>query len=107
MTVKGGFSRERQETATEGTYQNETRFGGVVYRVSKPLELTAAVYRSAYDSVAGPGTRQLDIIGATYFLSKHTNLYAEFDVNRYDGALTPTSTQTSQHGVSLGVHHMF
>lgn len=107
MTVKAGVSRERQETANAGTYRNETRFGGVSYKVSRPLELTAAIYRSDYDSAAGSGTRQLSIAGAAYYFSKRTNLYAAFDVNRYDGALIPASKQTSQRGVSLGIMHAF
>jgi predicted porin len=107
VTVKGGLSRERQDTMAAGTYQNETRFGGVNYRVSQPVELTAAVYRSAYDSVAGSGTRLLSIVGGSYFFSKRTNLYAEVDVNRYRGALIPASKQSSQRGVSMGVNHLF
>jgi predicted porin len=107
VTVKAGVSRETQDTATAATYQNQTRFGGVSYQVSKPVALTAAVYRSTYDSAAGSGTRQLSIVGGTYAFSKNTNLYAEFDVNRYDGALVPASKQTSQKGVSMGVNHLF
>jgi predicted porin len=107
MTVKGGMSRERQDTAAAGTYRNETRFGGVSYRINRPVEVTAAVYRPDYDSAAGAGRRQLFLLGATYAFSKRTNLYAEFDVNRYDGALIPASKQTSQRGMSLGVMHLF
>jgi predicted porin len=107
VTAKAGVSRERQDSATAGTYQNETRFGGVDYRISQPFELTAAVYRSAYDSLAGSGTRLLSIVGGSYFLSKRTNLYAEFDVNRYRGALVPASKQSSQRGVSMGIEHVF
>lgn len=107
MTVKGGMSRERQETATAGTYQHETRFAGVSYRVNRPVEVTAAVYRSDYDSRTGTGRRDLFLVGATYALSKRTNLYAEFDVNRYDGALIPSTKQTSQRGTSVGVMHLF
>jgi predicted porin len=107
VTVKGGMSRERQDSAAAGTYQNETRFGGVNYRVSQPVELTAAVYRSAFDSVAGSGTRLLSIAGGSYFLSKRTNLYAEIDFNRYRGALIPASKQNSQRGASVGVNHLF
>lgn len=107
VTVKGGVSRERQETANAGTYRNETRFGGVSYKVSRAVDLTAAVYRSDYDSAAGAGSRRLSIVGGTYYFSKTTNLYAEFDVNRYDGALIPASKQTAQHGVSLGIMHAF
>ena len=107
MTVKGGMSRERQETAAAGTYQNETRFAGISYRVNRPVEVTAAVYRSDYDSAAGAGRRDLFLLGATYAFSKLTNLYAEVDVNRYDGALIPSSKQTFQRGTSFGVMHLF
>jgi len=107
LTVKGGVSRERQATANAGTYRNETRFGGVNYKLSRAVDLTAALYRSEFESAAGAGTRQLSIVGGTYYFSKNTNLYAEFDVNRYTGALIPASKQTAQRGVSLGVMHAF
>lgn len=107
VTVKAGISRERQDTAGAGTYQSETRFGGISYRITPPLELTAGVFRSTYDSAKTSGTRLLGIVGAAYFLSKQTNLYAEFDVNRYEGALIPSSRQTSQRGVAMGVMHLF
>lgn len=107
VTVKAGLSRERQETASAGTYRNETRFGGVSYKVSRAVDLTAAIYRSDYESAAGSGSRQLSIVGGTYYFSKTTNLYAEFDVNRYAGALIPASKQTSQRGMSLGIMHAF
>jgi len=107
LTAKAGVSRERQDSASAGTYQNEIRFGGVNYRFSQPVELTAAVYRSAYDSAAGSGTRLLGIVGGAYFLSKRTNLYAEVDLNRYRGALVPSTKQSSQRGMSLGLMHLF
>ena len=107
MTVKAGMSRERQETAAAGTYQNETRFGGISYQVNRPVEVTAAVYRSDYDSATGTGRRDLFLAGATYAFSKRTNLYAEVDGNRYRGALVPASKQTFQRGVSAGVMHLF
>jgi predicted porin len=107
MTVKAGMSRERQETAAAGTYQNETRFGGISYQVNRPVGITAAVYRSDYDSATGTGRRDLFLVGATYAFSKRTNLYAEVDANRYRGALVPTSKQTFQRGVSVGVMHLF
>jgi predicted porin len=107
FTVKAGLSRERQETAAAGTYQNETRFGGVNYQVNAPVELTAAFYRSDYDSLAGGGRRDLTLVGGTYRFSKLTNLYAEIDFNRYDGALIPSTKQTSQRAVQLGLMKMF
>jgi predicted porin len=107
FTVKAGLSRERQETAAAGTYQNETRFGGVNYQVNAPFEVTAAFYRSDYDSQTGGGRRDLTLVGAAYHFSKLTNLYAEVDFNRYDGALVPSTKQTSQRGVQLGLMKMF
>jgi predicted porin len=93
MKIKAGVSRERQDTATAGTYQNQTTFGGISYALSQPVELTAAVYRSEFDSAASAGTRELLILGGTYAFSRQSNLYAEFDVNRYGGALVPASKQ--------------
>lgn len=107
MTVKGGMSRERQETAAAGAYRHETRFGGISVQVNRPVEVTAAVYRSDYDSAAGTGRRDLFLVGAIYTLSKRTNLYAEIDANRYRGALVPASKQTFQRGTSVGVMHLF
>ena len=107
FTVKAGLSRERQETATAGMYRNETRFGGVSYQVNAPVEVIAAVYRSDYDSLAGSGNRRLTLVGGSYAFSKRTNLYAEVDFNRYGGALVPSTKQTSQRGMSLGLNHLF
>ncbi len=107
IRAKAGFSRERQESASAGTYQLETAFGGASYRFTPALELTAAVYRSAFDSAASVGSRTLALAGGTYVFSKNTNLYAEFDLNRYRGALLPASKQASQRGMSVGILHLF
>lgn len=107
LTAKGGMSRERQDTAAQGVLQNEIRFAGVSLPVARAVELTGAVYRTAYSSAAGGGRRNLLIAGLTYSLSKRSNLYAEFDVNRYAGRLTPASGQHGQRGVSLGMLHRF
>ncbi|GAB2845972.1 porin [Pseudoduganella ginsengisoli] len=106
LTVKAGWSRERQQAATT-VYQNRTAFGGASYQLSAPVELTAAIYRSEYDGAKADGTRTLYLLGGSYHFSKRTNLYAEFDVNQYRGALIPASKQTSQRGVAMGMTHMF
>lgn len=106
ITAKLAMSRERQDTATAATFQNTTRFGGVSYQL-QALNLTAAVYRSAYENGAITGTRRLVLLGASYALSKRSNLYGEFDMNRYGGALIPASKQDSQNGVSIGLNHLF
>jgi predicted porin len=106
VTAKLSMSRERQDTATAGTYQNTTRFGGVSWQAG-PLNFTGALYRSSYDSAAGAGTRELRMVGSSYALSKRSNLYAEVDFNRYGGALVPASKQVRQRGMSLGLNHLF
>ena len=106
ITAKLAMSRERQETATAATFQNTTRFGGISYDLGT-LDITAAVYRSRYDSAAGPGRRELRMLGASYALSKRSNLYAEFDINHYGGALVPSSRQVRQRGMSVGMNHLF
>jgi predicted porin len=105
MTAKLSMSRERQDAAV-GIYQNTTRFGGISYQVGA-VNFTGAVYRSSYDSPAGNGTRELRMLGTSYALSKRSNLYAELDINRYGGALVPTSKQTRQRGMSVGLNHLF
>jgi len=107
VTAKAGFSRERQESATAGTYQIETAFGGANYRISQAIEITAAVYRSKFESLAGNGTRRLTLLGTSYAFSKLTDIYAEVDFNRYHGLLVPASKQTSQRGVSVGILQLF
>lgn len=106
LTVKAGWSRERQQAAVT-VHQNRTVFGGASYQVSPAVELTAAVYRSQYDAATADGTRTLTLLGGSYHFSRRTNLYAEIDVNRYRGALIPASKQTRQTGVGLGIMHMF
>jgi len=106
ITAKASMSRERQDSATAGIYQNTTRFGGVSYEVGA-FNVTGAIYRSTYDSAAGGGTRELRMLGTSYALSKRSNLYAEVDLNRYGGALVPASKQTRQRGMSVGLNHLF
>jgi predicted porin len=109
MTVKAGMSRERQETAAQGVLQNAIRFAGISLPLplAPAVALTAAVYRSVYDSAAGGGRRDLMLAGLTYSFSKRSNIYAEFDLNRYDGLLVPASQQRRQRGMSLGLMHAF
>jgi predicted porin len=107
ITIKAGLSRERQESAAAGMYRHATRFAGIGTGVTPVVDITAAVYRSSYDGAGNSGTRTLYMIGATYTLSKRSRLYAEYDVNRYDGALLPASGQARQRGMSAGLRHLF
>jgi predicted porin len=108
LKAKLGYSNERQETAAAGDFTNKIVWTGASYAISPALELTGAYYHSKFSSNAGGGKRKLFIVGATYALSKRTRLYADVDVNRYDGALIPATTgQSTQNGISAGISHLF
>ncbi|WP_020653095.1 porin [Massilia niastensis] len=106
-TVKIGQSRERQATASAGEYRNQTTWAGISYDVTPAVEVALAAYRSRFTSLAGNGQRELLILGASHAFSKRTNLYAELDLNRYEGALVPASGQQRQRGASFGINHLF
>ena len=106
-TFKVAQSRERQSTATAGEYRNKTTWAGVSYAFTPSVEATLAAYRSNFDSLASTGRRDLLLLGATYTFTKRTNLYAEVDLNRYEGALVPATKQTRQRGISAGINHLF
>jgi predicted porin len=106
-TVKVGHSREWQATAGAGEYRNQTTWAGASYDVLPALEVTVAGYRSQFTALAGDGRRDLLLLGASYAFSKRSNLYAELDLNRYEGALIPASRQERQNGASFGINHLF
>lgn len=106
-TFKVAQSRERQATATAGDYRNKTTWAGVSYAFTPAVEAMLAAYRSNFDSLASAGKRDLLLLGASYTFSKRTNLYAEVDFNRYEGALIPATKQTRQRGISAGINHLF
>jgi predicted porin len=107
VTLKVGHSREQQATAAAGDYQNKTTWAGASYAVTPVVEVTLAAYRSNFDSLASRGKRDLYLLGGVYTFSKRTNLYAELDLNRYEGALIPATKQDRQRGASVGVNHLF
>jgi predicted porin len=106
-TVKLAHAREEQDAAGAG-YRNQITWAGASYQATPALDLTLAFYHSRYSGpVAAEGKRDLLLFGASYALSKRTNLYAEFDLNRYQGALLPASGQDRQRGASAGINHLF
>ena len=71
--------------------------------------MTAAVYqvKGDYNQVTGAdGKRNLYIAGATYAMSKRTNLYFEIDRNKYMAAAIANGV-AQQWGFSSGINHMF
>lgn len=77
------------------------------YEFTPAIETTLAAYRSDFDSLASRGRRDLLLLGAVYKFTKRTNLYAEVDLNRYEGALIPATKQDRQRGMSAGINHLF
>jgi predicted porin len=106
-TVKLGHSREEQDAGAVD-YRNQITWAGASHQVTPALDLTLAFYRSRYNGPAATeGKRDLLLLGASYALGKRTNLYAELDLNRYEGALLPASGKERQRGTSFGINHLF
>jgi predicted porin len=106
-TVKLAHSREEQDAAGAG-YRNQITWAGASYQATPALDLTLAFYHSRYTGpAAAEGKRDLLLLGASYALSKRTNLYAEFDLNRYQEALLPANGKERQRGASVGINHLF
>jgi predicted porin len=104
--VTAGYSDEKQEI-TGRDLKNKLAWGGVSYKFTPVFEVTGAYYQSKASVATGDGKRELFIVGATYMLSKRTNLYAEVDRNKYSGVMIPSTRQSGQTGVSAGVNHLF
>jgi len=53
----------------------------------------------------------MNVLGATYALSKRTNFYGAIDVSKLDGVLridpTTATPQKDQTGISVGINHLF
>ena len=117
LTAAIGYVSSVQQTTTRDT-TSQWRWAGLSYKLNSPLSLTAAWYRTKVFSAtasaaaaAGDASKNLYMTGLTYDLSKRTNLYAEVDFTRFDGAYVGGGTtklnQSSQTGVSAGIMHMF
>ncbi|MFZ6774284.1 porin [Undibacterium sp. SXout7W] len=106
IRTKLGYAQERQDSLNAGTFRNQLTWGGIIYSPTSQIELIAAWYNTKYSNVT-TGKRDLFITSVAYFLSKRTRLYADIDKNRYTGALIPTTGQTNQTGISVGIHHSF
>lgn len=104
--ASAGLARESQDSLAAGVYRNQQSWAGLAYTLSPQVELVSAWYHTHYSNTS-TGERDMFFVAANYQLSKRTLLYANVDRNRYEGALIPTTRQTGQTGVSLGVNHGF
>ena len=111
--VAAGYAKATQDTSA--TTENETMDAwlGGSYNLTPATQLTAAYYRTTADvSGVEAARRNLFIVGATYALSKRTNLYADIDVAKLKGAARLVETATGRvedrvTGFSVGVNHLF
>jgi predicted porin len=107
LKVSVGYADEKQATATIKT-ETEYSWIGASYAFTPALTATYAFYRTEVSgATAVTAKKDLNIIGATYALSKRTNLYAALDMVKLEGAARVGGVQTEQTGVSLGVNHAF
>ncbi|RQR71653.1 porin [Burkholderia sp. Bp9012] len=84
--------------------------GGIVWLATPSLQFTAAFYddiASNLGNAEGAGGHKLTTYAiATYYISKRTELYAEFDRNGFSGAYRYDSTNIAALGLNPGGHTM-
>jgi predicted porin len=121
--VAAGYSRDTQDLAAGSNQQKNMWLGGS-YDLTPAMALAAAYYDTRVSNYGASaninGKRQLFIVGATYALSRRTNLYADIDYARFSDALRNQQTAIAggsqlaisspsgnQTGVSVGMNHLF
>lgn len=104
--VYAGFAKERQDTLRLDT-TNRYAWIGAEYKLSTTVQLIGAHYQTKNSTAGLGGKKNFSIINVAYLLSVRTNLYAGVDKSRYEGTLIPTTRQTDQTGISVGVNHLF
>ncbi|MEC5163333.1 MULTISPECIES: porin [unclassified Janthinobacterium] len=85
---------------------SKNAWGGISADVAPQTVVSAAYYRTTSPVARIGGARKLYMVGAVYYLSKRTNLYADIDHAKLSGR-SRIGSQTSQTGVSIGVDHLF
>ena len=107
LRVSAGYADEKQATTA---IEIETKYSwiGASYAFTPALTATYGYYQTKVTGTAAQNAKKdLNIVGATYALSKRTNFYAALDMAKLDGALKIGGAQTEQTGLSLGVNHAF
>lgn len=116
--VAAGFARHEADTVAGTTNETDDMWVGGSWAFTPAAQLTAGYYRTKLDAAAAGADvrRNTWIIGATYALSKRTNLYADVDRSSYTGAgasnpatwgIQRAGTFSNVTGVSIGVNHLF
>ncbi|WP_293780018.1 porin [uncultured Oxalicibacterium sp.] len=110
LRIAGGYIGASSDTTRPATLRTARNIWlGGSYDVNPLVSLTTGYYRSNIESTSGAkAQRDLTLIGATYALSKRTNLYANIDRVKLGGFISVVAgRETMQTGISVGINHMF
>jgi predicted porin len=110
LRIAGGYMRTDTDTAVAAvTQQTNNTWIGASYDFTPLVSITAGYYRTTLERNGNETARRnLAILGATYALSRRTNLYADIDHAGLSGIATlAAGGQTSQLGISVGINHAF
>ncbi|MNR90255.1 Outer membrane porin protein 32 precursor [compost metagenome] len=110
LRIAGGYISTEADSAVSGVNnQAKNSWLGASYDFTPVISVTTGYYRTTLATAnVEAARRNLVIVGATYALSTHTNLYAGFDKATLSGiASLSVGSKTRQTGVSLGINHMF
>lgn len=98
---------DKLTTDFAGERHTRWTWGGLEYQFKPGVSVTGGYYQTRISGGgAASGKRGMFMVGASYALSKRTNLYAEFDTNQHRGALL-LNGQDSTQGASIGINHLF
>ncbi|CAE6826095.1 porin [Paraburkholderia domus] len=113
LIASSGADTLADPTNPTAATRNQMEWLGINYQVSVSLQLIAAVYHANVNHGGGSGT--LGVIGADYFLSKRTTLYATVG-SMFNGGSAAFPVEVSdvqpqsgrsQQGAYFGVVHYF
>lgn len=105
--ISGGYNEERLETVSGLDTTSKITWAGVAHDLTPAIQVTGGYYQTKASVGGNNGKRGLFIVGATYALSKRTNLYASIDRTRLDGIARIGGVHDQQAGFALGVNHLF
>ncbi|RJF99603.1 porin [Noviherbaspirillum saxi] len=105
--VAVGYANQEADNATPVDAKTRWMWIGGNFALTPAFELTAAFYKTKL-SGSTVGDKDNLMLGATYALSKRTNLYTLLDTQKYDGAARVAAAGNSrQRGIAVGVNHLF
>jgi predicted porin len=105
--VSAGYVNQEAEQAAGADAKTRWMWAGVNYAITPAVELTGAFYKTKL-SGATTGDKDNLMVGATYALSKRTNLYGLVTSKKFDGAATALSAgNRRQRDLAVGVNHLF